>query len=100
MTRIVIDFQHTDINEPMPWPLGINDELVVTSGLGPDDGAILIGFGPRGHSRETGITRHPVDALNEPGALVGMTASFSKDGNLFEWDLPIRGIRVIEEQVS
>jgi hypothetical protein len=67
-----------------PWPVQVDDQGVVTTGLGRDDGANLIGFGPLGEQR---ITVYPIAVWDRPEAAVGLVPTFaSKDGEgPFEW---------------
>jgi len=88
----VLDFKHEDVNEPRPWPVGIKDGIV-TSGLGDDDGAALIGFAIQGEQRAVFLADQ-IEAIDwDQDELVPV---FSNAGGFFNWDIPIRGIRKIE----
>lgn len=97
MSKIIIEFEHTDVMSPRPWPVGINEQAVVTSGLGPDDGATLIGFGPKGAQE---ITVWLVAASEKPEIVKGLVPTFaSRDGSgLFEWSIPIAEIRFLDDE--
>lgn len=82
--RIVIQFDST-VDGRRPWPVGVDADGTVRSGLGPDDGAKLIGFGPLGANR---VDVWPADAVEDPSSVVGLVPTFS-DGNFFEWAMPI-----------
>ena len=87
--RVIIQFETADDGR-RPWPVGVDPDGTVTSGLGPDDGAKLIGFGPLGENR---VTVWPGDAVEDPASVVGLVATFGK-GNFFEWAIPIAELRV------
>lgn len=95
MSKIVIDFKHEDVHQPRPWPVGISDEIV-TSGLGADDGAQLIGFA---HAGVQGIERFADEWRGIDFEEQDWVPVFSANGGFFNWNLPIRGIRAIEEQI-
>jgi len=65
-----------------PWPVGVDDDNNVVSGLGRDDGAWLVGFGPLGEQHVTVLTDQ---ALEDPARVVGLVPTFSKEGGFFEW---------------
>jgi hypothetical protein len=67
-----------------PWPVQVDEHGTVTLGLGPDDGANLLGFGPLGEQR---ITVFPIAVFEDPSIAVGLVPTFaSKDGKgPFEW---------------
>lgn len=93
--RLVLSFSSEDVHAPTPWPVGIDMSTGrVISGLGPDDGAHLVGFGPAG---EQTVTVYLAAAAEDLSVLVGMTATFSKDDQLFLWNVPISeaGIRQV-----
>lgn len=94
MNAYVIDLKRDeDIMVPAPWPIGIDANGVVTSGLGNDDGAVLIGFA---QSNVQGLehTADEIDSIDwEAQDLVPV---FSKNGGFFNWQVPVRGIRKIE----
>jgi hypothetical protein len=92
MSKIIIEFEHEDVMTPRPWPVGINAEGIVTSGLGPDDGATLIGFGPKGKQE---ITVWLIAASTNPEIVKGLVPTFSNEGGLFEWSLPIAELKVL-----
>jgi hypothetical protein len=90
---LIIDFKHSDVNEPRPWPIGINDDNIVTSGLGKDDGAVFIGFARKGEQKYFGSVRDilSIDFENEDIVPVFQTST-----QMFNWDIPIRGVRDVE----
>jgi hypothetical protein len=93
-TNHVIEFVTPETaNEPAPWPVLVDDEGTVRSGLGEWDNAALVGFGPAGQQTVT------VFREQDPASVVGMTPTFS-DGNLFVWDIPVREFRAVEEVCS
>ena len=95
MSKIVIDFKHEDVHQPKPWPVGIADGIV-TSGLGKDDGAVLIGFA-KADTQALAFMPEEIDTIDfEAEDIVPV---FSANGGFFNWNLPVRGIRVIEEQI-
>lgn len=96
MSKIVIDFKHEDVHQPRPWPVGISDEIV-TSGLGADDGAQLIGFA---HAGVQGIERFADEWRGIDFEEQDWVPVFSANGGFFNWNLPIRGIRTIEEVID
>lgn len=96
MSKIVIDFKHEDVHQPRPWPIGITDEIV-TSGLGNDDGAQLIGFAKKDEQVLAYFLEDADDIDFEAEDIVPV---FSADGGFFNWNLPIRGIRTIEEAIT
>lgn len=81
----VIHFEHKDIHDPAPWPVAVDGENTVQSGLGRDDGARLIGFGPLGAQR---VTVFAEDAIQDPARVVGLAPTFA-DGNMFSWNMPV-----------
>lgn len=91
---LIIEFQHHDVLEPRPWPVAVDSQGIVTSGLGPDDGATLIGFGPKGEQR---ITVWLVAASQKPEIVKGLVPSFSdiNGKGLFEWSIPIAELTVL-----
>lgn len=94
-TARIIRFQHHDVNEPAPWPVGIDERLRVTAGLGPgSDGAYLIGFSEP-HTQEPSILAEA--GLKDPEKVVGMWPVFSRDDRFFSWGLPVRIIEVAPE---
>lgn len=97
-SRLIIEFSHPDIMKPKPWPVAIDLETGrAISGLGNDDGALLIGFGVQG--------AQSVDVWFESGQefdtdlIKGLVPTFSGDNTFFEWGNPIRDARV-QEPVS
>lgn len=97
MNALVIDLKRDDdIMVPAPWPIGIDADNKVTSGLGNDDGAILIGFAKAG---EQGLTHYTEDIDAIDWDAEELVPVFSKDGGFFNWNIPVRGIRKIEVAV-
>lgn len=86
MKQITITLDQTDVMKPRPWPIRLDADYKVTSGLGQDDGALLVGFGPAGQQT---ITVYAEQAVADPASVVGLTATFS-DGNLFLWGIPVK----------
>lgn len=91
--RMIIQFQHEDVMEPKPWPVVVDENWEVTSGLGYDDGSFLLGFGPAG---EQEITVYPRDVVKNPKLAEGLTATFSgKDGKFFLWNIPVASVGIV-----
>lgn len=95
MCQITITLDQPDVMKPRPYAIRMDANYKVTSGLGTDDGAHLVGFGPAGEQR---ITVFAEQAIADPASVVGMTATFS-DGNLFVWDIPVKSF-VVTGKVS
>lgn len=93
MKKMILEFEHHDVMEPKPWPVAINEENDVTSGLGTDDGARLIGFGMLG---EQHVEVWPEHAWADPQLVVGLAASFATPSGMFEWALKVQSIKVVE----
>ena len=99
--RMIISFVNEDIHRPQPWPVGLDENpvpgfesvthWVVSSGLGNDDGAVLVGFGP---IHEQHISVLPEVAIDQPHLIEGLAATFSKDGGFFEWAIPVKELSV------
>ena len=97
MNAIVIDFKcDEDIMVPAPWPVGIDADNKVTSGLGNDDGAVFIGFAQPGVE---GLAYMPEDIGDIDFEAEELVPVFSNGGGFFNWNLIIRGVRVIEPVV-
>lgn len=96
MNAIVIEFKHEDVHQPRSWPIGINDDNIVTSGLGAHDGAVFIGFAHPGVEGLAYTTEDIGDIDFEAEELVPV---FSNGHGFFNWDVIIRGVRVIEPVV-
>lgn len=95
MSKLIIEFQHEDVMQPRPWPVGVNADDIVTSGLGHDDGARLLGFGLQG---EQTVTVFPDAARKDPASIVGLVPTFSSaGGGMFEWSHPVREMGVIQD---
>lgn len=90
MTRLIIEFD-IDKHNQRPWPILVDGEDTVISGLGPDDGSRLLGFGPFGAQR---VDIFPEIVRQEPAAAKGLVATFS-NGTPFEWQVTVREVRVI-----
>lgn len=89
MSKIIIHFEQQDVHQPQPWPIGITDGTV-TSGLGKDDGATLIGFAERG----TYVVKVFAKAAEaDPASVVGLVPVFG-NGGMFNWDIPVRSMEV------
>ena len=93
MSRLVIDLKRDDdIMVPAPWPIGLEDG-VVTSGLGHDDGAVLIGFAKK-DEQSLAYMPEQIDTIDwDSEELVPV---FSDGKGFFNWNIPVRGIRKIE----
>ncbi len=97
MSTLIISFTNPDIMQSQPWPVAIDTETgKVLSGLGNDDGALLIGFGTQG--------AQSVDVFFTPGAddfdgeeVEGLVPTFSSMGGFFEWGTPIREAMIKQE---
>lgn len=87
----IVRFEHGDVHEPAPWPVGIRSNLQVYAGLGPGtDGAYLVGFKEPGDD-------NPIDTfaeagIAEPESVAGKHMVFSDGENFFTWALPVRTI--------
>lgn len=95
MSKLIIQFEHPDVMDPAPRPVGISAENVVTSGLGHDNGALLVGFGSQGAQR---VEIFVDEARSKPEDVLGLAPTFVKNGKLFEWPRPVASIVVIEEE--
>lgn len=93
MSTMIITFEHKDVMRPRPWPVAIGADNEVLSGLGPDDGATLVGFGPAG---EQTITIFPETVREAPEAAIGLTPTFSKDEGLFLWNQVVAEVGIGE----
>lgn len=93
MSRLIIEFQHTDVHEPAPWPIGINDDNVVTSGLGHDDGAVFLGFARKGQQE---YFASPTDIGILDFQAQDIVPVFTNNGTMFNWDIAIRAIRAVD----
>lgn len=93
MSRIIIDFKHDDVMQPKPWPVAVKDGTV-TSGLGTDDGANLIGFGEPGAQS---VTVYLEDVIDDPSRAVGLSPTFAGGASgLFEWGYVVAEIQVTD----
>lgn len=93
MTRLLIEFKHDNVNMPKPWPVAVTDHIV-TSGLGPDDGSFLVGFGTEGAYTVEVLYD---DAVVHPHKVEGLVPVLVDHGQvMFNWDLPIKTMKVIE----
>lgn len=90
---LVITFKNPDIMKPQPWPIYVDEENFVTSGLGEDDGATFIGFAPKGETRFRATVRE-FDTLNFDEEDV--VPVFVKDEQMFNWNIPIKKISAVE----
>ena len=72
--------QSAPVTQPQPWPIALSEDLDVESGLGPDDGARLVGF-------QEGDVQHVVLTAGEfrtdPAAAVGLVPVFSDGRGMF-----------------
>lgn len=101
MKRMIITYDMQEDTKVTPWPIGLAEERLpqdeqrtrwkVTSGLGPDDGAILVGFGPLTEQR---VTVFPEAAAADPASVVGLAASFSDGAGFFEWAIPVAELSI------
>jgi len=85
MSKTILYFKNEDVMKPQPWPVAYDIAGIVTSGLGPDDGAFLVGFGPVDEFR---ITVLRADAT--PENVLGLAPTFSAGGHFFKWALEVR----------
>jgi hypothetical protein len=92
MSKLIIEFKHEDVMEPRPWPVGINDDNEVTSGLGNDDGAVWIGFARKGEQAYFASTTDIGTLDFESQDIVPV---FTNNGTMFNWDIPIREIKAV-----
>lgn len=88
MSIMIISFK-TGPNGKLPYPVAIDEQNNVMSGLGEDDGARLVGFSPRGKQELAHIV---ADVRAIPSIAVGLSPTFSDGENLFLWDLEIAGV--------
>lgn len=92
--RLVLSFRAEDVHDPTPWPVAIDTQTGrVISGLGDDDGAYLVGFGPAG---EQSVTIYLAAASEDLSVLTGMTATFSNNDALFLWNVPIAEAGILQ----
>lgn len=89
--KMLIHFEHTDVMQPVPWAVAIDHEHMVTSGLGHEDGAFLVGFGPKDEQRITVLLE---DAQENPETVVGLVPTFTRNGKLFVWNLAVTRLEV------
>lgn len=90
MSSLIINFESLpDLSTP--WPVAVKDG-VVTSGLGKDDGARLVGFGEQG---EYHIAVYPEQVIDDPALAVGLVPTFA-NGNLFEWSVKVSSVQVTD----
>lgn len=90
MSKLIINFEaQPDLS--VPWPVGVENGTV-TSGLGNDDGARLVGFGKQG---EYHIDVFPEAVINDPSLAVGLVPTFA-NGTLFEWGVKVSSVDVID----
>ena len=92
MSKLIIEFKHSDVMEPRPWPIGINDDNIVTSGLGNDDGAVWIGFARKG---EQAYFASPRDIGTLDFETQDIVPVFTNNGQMFNWDIPIAEIKAV-----
>jgi hypothetical protein len=90
VSTLIINFKHDDVAQARPWPIGINDDNIVTSGLGEDDGAKWIGFAPKGKTEFLASTRALGTLDFEAQDIVPVFVT--KDGGMFNWDIAIASI--------
>lgn len=90
MSTMIISFK-TGPDGKRPYPVAVDEQNNVTSGLGEDDGARLAGFSPHGKC-EFALSVADVRAI--PSIAVGLSPTFSDGENLFLWNLEIDGVVV------
>jgi hypothetical protein len=95
--KAIITFESPDVMASKPWPIGIDVNDNVTSGLGKDDGARLIGFGELGKQYVSVLIE---DARDNPESVKGLVPTFAKDGGLFEWSIPVAEFTLTEPIVD
>jgi hypothetical protein len=93
MNVLIIDFKHADVTRPRPWPVVIDDDNQVISGLGPDDGATFVGFARKGEQRYYASVRDigTIDFQSQD-----IVPVFVHHDVMFNWDIPIREIRAVD----
>jgi hypothetical protein len=90
---MIIHLHPLEGNLVTPWPIAVDPEGDVQSGLGDDDGARIIGFGPAGEQR---IEVTWQVACLAPDSVVGMSASFSDGEHFFVWKPTVARIEIKE----
>jgi hypothetical protein len=85
----ILYFKHEDVMTPKPWPVAIDGNGFVLSGLGSDDGSKLVGFGPKGAFTVTVIRKDMT-----PENVVGLVPTFSDGNGFFEWALEVQEVVV------
>lgn len=90
---MVIHFEPSPESGASPASVAVDPNGDVQSGLGPDDGARIIGFGPAG-KQEIEVTWQV--ACLAPDSVVGMTASFSDGEHFFVWLPVVQSIEIKE----
>lgn len=91
MSKLILHFTPGP-NGKKPYPIAVEEDNKVRSGLGEDDGkSWLIGVGPRG---EQSITHLSSAVRKEPGLAVGLSPSFSDGDGFFLWDAEISRVEV------
>lgn len=74
-----------------PWPVAVDGNNRVQSGLGSDDGATLMGFEkPGSHSLEVMVA----DAIEKPELVLGLHPIFGGSGGMFSWALEVQQLEV------
>lgn len=91
MSRLIITFESLGVHQPQPWPIGIDENNIVTSGLGRDDGATLIGFGVQ---RNYHVDVYASEIREHPEKAVGLVPTFATASGMFEWSIRIKEVSV------
>lgn len=92
--KMIIEFSNPDIMQPKPWPVGIDMETgKALSGLGNDDGAMLIGFGIKG-AQSVDVWFTPGEEFDGLELIEGLVPTFSNGGGFFEWGTPIKAASI------
>ena len=77
MSQYLIPQSHNDVSKPTPWPVLIDEDGTVISGLGQDDGSHLLGF-QKGEQQSVVLWFKDFQVL--PATAVGLVPVFTKRG--------------------
>lgn len=79
----VVRFEHDDVSQPAPWPVGLRSTLQVYVGLGPGyENAYLVGFSAPGEEKITVLAEA---GIADPASVIGMHMVFTDGEHLFTW---------------
>lgn len=93
MSQYLISQSHGDVSKPAPWPVLVDEEGKVLSGLGSDDGSQLLGFQ---HGDVQQVVLWFADFQVLPATAVGLVPVFSQPGGMFAQHPEIVAVAVRE----